>query len=60
MNKIKFDVRDSALGTEVITPCPFGEKGKYTHELMMVGGRACMLCQYFGGIDECFVKCKHK
>lgn len=57
MKKERFNQRDTALGSEYITPCPNKQKGKYTSETIMVGSRACRLCPYYGGIAENYVKC---
>lgn len=38
--------------TEYITECPFGEEGKYTHRMLMVGSLACQHCRYFKDINR--------
>ena len=37
---------------EYITECPFGEEGKYTHRMLMVGSLACQHCRYFKDINR--------
>lgn len=57
MKNIRFEQRDTILGSEYITPCPNEQKGKYTHCLIEVGSRVCQLCKYHGGIVDSYVKC---
>ena len=57
MRKIKFEQIDSAMGSDYLTICPFGMKGRYTHEIIGVGSRACHLCKHYGGVANDYVKC---
>ena len=57
MKKIRFEQIDSALGSDFPTPCPYGLEGRYTHEIMGVGSRACHLCEHYGGVADDYVKC---
>lgn len=58
MRKIRFKQIDSVLGSDYPTLCPYEQKGRYTHEIIGVGSRACHLCKYYGGVAEDYVKCK--
>ncbi len=57
MKKIRFEQIDSALGSEYPTICPYGQKGRYTNEIIGVGSRACHLCDSYGGVADDYVKC---
>ena len=56
---IKYNIYESVLGVDYVTPCPFGQKGRYTHELINVGSNACCRCQYHTDKNTECVKCKY-
>ena len=58
--KIKFDTCESCMGTEYLTPCPHEQKGRYTHELINVGSKACRGCKYHVDKKDNYVICKFK
>lgn len=57
---IKYNIFESILGIDYITPCPHNQKGRYTNEIIKVGGMACCRCHYYMGKDIDSVKCKFK
>lgn len=36
---------------EYVTPCPNNMEGRYTHDLIMVGSKACQRCEHFHHIE---------
>jgi len=58
--RIKYNTYESILGVDYITPCPHSQEGKYTHETINVGSRACCRCPYYISKETDSVNCKFK
>ncbi len=47
---------------DYVTDCPFGEKGRYTHDVNKVGALECNLCRYQlkNNTNARVVRCGHE